>query len=160
MLINFFEENNEFYKSRFLLSKNITLETLKFDINIDEMKNLKKTNGILFEEKDKNIKNRNHNQVGKYFLKILENFDIKEENYSEIANKDCKDVSNVIEDINKLKILINHQKKMNENKKYDENVKKNIEDINKKVEVIFSNNQLYQDKIDEFKKRLNNINKN
>jgi prefoldin subunit 5 len=76
-----------------------------------------------------------------------------------ISPNDIQEINKTIEEINKLKVLIYHQKKMNENKVFEKDLNECLVKIHSEITQIASNENITNEHIDNLRKRIRQINK-
>lgn len=143
LLIRFFENNNEYYNSNFQLNKNFCLDSMKFDIGINELKGLKE----VYKSISNREKNKNENNNSK-----------KNKNTDIISTDDILEINQTLEEINKLKVLIYHEKKLKENKTFERDLDECLENIHYEIEQISSTENITENHIENLRKRIKQIN--
>jgi len=83
----------------------------------------------------------------------------KKEKFDVISPNDVQEINKTIEEINKLKILIYHQKKINENKVFEKDLNECLVKIHSEITQIASNENITNAHIDNLRKRIRQINK-
>lgn len=115
------------------------MDSLKFDINQKELKALKELDQLISKAKNNNEKE-------------------SQQETNEISNNDIEDINHTLEEIDKLKVLIYHKKKLIENKKFEDEIYNNISKIYIDLTEISLTENITLDNIKTLKKRINNIN--
>lgn len=119
------------------------MDSLKFDIGVNELKGLKEVNKLM--------KSKEANKKEKLGSK-------KEKIEDVISVDDIQEINKTMDEINKLKVSIYHQKKMNENKAFEKNLDDCLGKIHSEITQIASNENITNAYIDNLRKKIKQIN--